>query len=100
MSILHAEAPVTGIDADVTLAKALIELMRSLVHDEVERVASRSGTRPRALSIKEVVEATSLSRSTLMRMERRGELRFIRVGRRVLLPADEVERLIGQGVER
>jgi len=35
-----------------------------------------------------------ISRDLLYRLENRGELRMVRVGRRVMVPATEIERLI------
>ena len=37
-----------------------------------------------------------LARSTLYSLHRRGELRFVKLGRRTLVPADEIRRLIGE----
>lgn len=35
-----------------------------------------------------------ISRDSLYRMHRRGEIRFVKVGRRVLVPAEEIRRLV------
>jgi excisionase family DNA binding protein len=52
---------------------------------------------PRAYSLTEGQRILSLSRSTLRRLEITNKIRLIRIGRRVLIPADEVERLLSDG---
>jgi excisionase family DNA binding protein len=39
-----------------------------------------------------------LARSTLYAMEARGEIRVVRLGRRALIPADEIRRLVGSDI--
>jgi predicted DNA-binding transcriptional regulator AlpA len=71
------------------------------VRQEVDRaIAQARSNPPRAFSLRDVMELTSLSRSSLARLERRGELKVIRVGRRVVVAADEVERLLADGHRR
>jgi len=36
-----------------------------------------------------------LHRGTLYNMKKRGELRFVKIGRRSMIPADEIRRLVG-----
>jgi excisionase family DNA binding protein len=38
----------------------------------------------------------NISRGTLYRMRDRGEIRFVKLGRRTLVPADEIRRLAGE----
>jgi excisionase family DNA binding protein len=40
-----------------------------------------------------------ISRGTLYNMRDRGEIRLVKLGRRTLVPADEIRRLIEGGVE-
>jgi excisionase family DNA binding protein len=37
-----------------------------------------------------------LARSTIYAMEDRGEIRIVRIGRRALVPADEIRRLVSE----
>lgn len=50
-----------------------------------------------ALRIPAAVAFSGLSRSTLYALEAQGRLRMIRVGRRVLVPRKELERLLAAG---
>lgn len=47
-----------------------------------------------AYSIPEAAAASSLSRATLYRLAEAGELRMIRIGRRTVIPASDLARLI------
>lgn len=47
-----------------------------------------------AYRIDEAVRATGLSRTTIWRLVKAGTLRPVRRGRRVLIPADQVEALV------
>ncbi|AEG50766.1 DNA binding domain protein, excisionase family [Sphingobium chlorophenolicum L-1] len=49
-----------------------------------------------AFSLNEASEATGLSRSHLTRVIAAGELRSMKVGRRRLIPASEMRRLVGE----
>ena len=51
----------------------------------------------RALNYDQVAEALGLSRSTIKILVADGRLRSVKVGRRVLIPASEIERFL-QGV--
>jgi len=53
-----------------------------------------TSTQRRALTVAETMAATTLSRSTLMRLIADGELKAKRVGTRVLIPPDEVDRFL------
>jgi hypothetical protein len=44
--------------------------------------------------------AGGISRGTWYNLEARGEVRLVRIGRRVLVPASEIERLTGVGQEK
>lgn len=48
----------------------------------------------RALSIAETCEALSISRATLHRQVREGAIRTVAIGRRRIVPADEINRLL------
>lgn len=56
-----------------------------------------SATKPEAHSIADACVVLSLSRSTLWRLSRDGELRLVRIGRRTLVPRTEIERLLCSG---
>lgn len=51
-----------------------------------------------AYSIQEVLEAVPVSRATLMRALAAGQIRSVKLGRRTLIPRDELERLLRDGV--
>ena len=53
-----------------------------------------------AYSKREAAAATSLSVRSLDYLIERGQLRAVKVGRRVLIPSRELERLIEQGTPR
>jgi excisionase family DNA binding protein len=50
---------------------------------------------PLAVDVREAARLISLSRFTVRRYIKRGLLRAVRVGRRVLVPIGELERLVG-----
>lgn len=64
------------------------------------RRAARSGRdhprERRALSPRELAEELGLSESTILRACRAGKIQFIRIGRRILIPANESDRLLAQ----
>lgn len=45
-------------------------------------------------SIKEAIEATSFSRSQLYRLRDGGRLRFVKIGRRIVIPTCDLRALI------
>ena len=49
-----------------------------------------------AYCIKEVVKATSLSRATLYRAIRRGELKAVKLGRRTLISGEALQMFVAQ----
>ncbi len=53
---------------------------------------------PLAVDVREAARLTSLSPYTIRRYIRKGRIRAVRVGRRVLVPVAELERLARQGV--
>ncbi len=50
-----------------------------------------------ALSVRELSESLGVHRNTVYRAVQRGELRSVRIGKRLLIPTAEVERLAGKG---
>lgn len=52
---------------------------------------------PLAVDVREAARLTSLSPYTIRRHIRKGALRAVRVGRRVLVPVGELQRLVGPG---
>jgi len=52
-----------------------------------------------AFSVEEVANLLGLHVNTVRRAVWRGHVRAVRIGRRVLIPRAEVERLLGQPVE-
>ena len=52
---------------------------------------------PLAYTMKEAVELTRLSRTTLWNAEKRGDLKVVRHGTRILIPRDELIRFIEAG---
>jgi excisionase family DNA binding protein len=62
----------------------------------MDGVTNVTGTQPiarRTFSPSEIAAATSLSLQTIRKMIRLGELKAVRVRRRLLIPADELDRL-------
>jgi excisionase family DNA binding protein len=55
--------------------------------------------RQRAFSLRDGESLIGLSRSTWYRLERDGKIKLIRIGGRVLIPADEIERLLNEGAK-
>jgi len=51
----------------------------------------------RLLNMRDVADRLGISRSTVYALVGRGELRVIRIGRRVLVPAPELKRFIQDG---
>ena len=49
---------------------------------------------PLAVDVREAARLTSLSTFTIRRAVKRGRLRAVRVGRRVLIPVTELEQLV------
>ena len=50
-----------------------------------------------ALGVKEAAEAVGLSHWTIRKFIREGKLRSVRLGKRVLVEPEELQRLIGAG---
>lgn len=57
-------------------------------------MTSDANTQQRALSVEQTRAALGVSRSTVMRLIADGELRAKKVGARVLVPVDEVDRFL------
>jgi excisionase family DNA binding protein len=55
-------------------------------------------TTPRAHSFRDGQRILGISRSTFYRLEAANKIKLIRIGRRTLIPADEIERLLKEGV--
>jgi excisionase family DNA binding protein len=53
---------------------------------------------PLALRVKEFCQRVGVSPSTFWKYHKAGKIRVVRVGGRVLVPADEVERILSEGV--
>lgn len=53
---------------------------------------------PKAFRVNDALRLLSISRSHLYGLALKGELRIVKVGNRTLIPAAEIERLIGGGV--
>jgi excisionase family DNA binding protein len=51
-----------------------------------------------AVDVREAARLTSLSVFTIRRRVRSGDLRAVRVGRRVLIPVHALEKLVREGV--
>jgi len=54
---------------------------------------------PRAHSFREGQRILGISRSTFYRLEAAEKIKLLRIGRRTLIPADEIERLLKEGVQ-
>ena len=54
---------------------------------------------PRAHSFRDAERILGLSRSTFYRLEAANRIRFVRIGRRTLVPATEIERLLAEGAK-
>ncbi len=54
---------------------------------------------PRAHSFSEGQRILGISRSTFYRLEATSKIKLLRIGRRTLIPADEIERLLKEGVQ-
>jgi excisionase family DNA binding protein len=52
-----------------------------------------------AYGMREAAERLSLSKGHLYNLIQRGQLRAVRLGRRTLIPASEIDRLLGAGQE-
>jgi len=72
-------------DALSTLARAALAFAEAIL-------AAREPA-PRNLSIPEAAVLLGVSRSTIYNRLRTGELRSVRIGRRRLIPSEELERL-------
>jgi len=53
----------------------------------------------RAYSFRDGESILGISRSTFYRLEAASKIKLIRIGRRTLIPADEIERLLKEGVK-
>jgi excisionase family DNA binding protein len=54
---------------------------------------------PRAHSFSEGQRILGISRSTFYRLESANKIKLLRIGRRTLIPASEIERLLNEGVK-
>ena len=59
----------------------------------------RPPAEPDLLSMVEVSQRLNVSRTTIWRLAKRGEIRTVRIGSRTLIPRTELLRLIGGGAE-
>ncbi|MBU1286922.1 MAG: helix-turn-helix domain-containing protein [Alphaproteobacteria bacterium] len=53
-------------------------------------------SQPRLISIKEISERTSLSKPSVHRLIRAGQLRPVRIGTRLVIPENEFEAWLGE----
>jgi excisionase family DNA binding protein len=53
----------------------------------------------RAYSFREGESVLGISRSTFYRLEAANKIKLLRIGRRTLIPASEIERLLKEGVQ-
>jgi excisionase family DNA binding protein len=60
----------------------------------IARPEQEPGKPKRLLSVAEVAELVGVSKSTVYGLKRNGKLRVCRIGRRVLVPSEDLERLI------
>ena len=56
-------------------------------------------TQPRAYSFSDGQRILGISRSTFYRLEAANKIKLLRIGRRTLIPASEIERLLKEGVQ-
>jgi excisionase family DNA binding protein len=54
---------------------------------------------PRAHSFRDGERILGISRSTFYRLEAASKIKLLRIGRRTLIPASEIERLLKEGVQ-
>jgi len=54
---------------------------------------------PRLVSLPDAAQALGVSERFLRILERRGKVRLTRIGRRVMMPVAEVDRLAAEGAE-
>lgn len=59
----------------------------------------RPPVEPDLLSMVEVSQRLNVSRTTVWRLAKRGDIRTVRIGSRTLVPRTELLRLIGGGAE-
>jgi excisionase family DNA binding protein len=57
-----------------------------------------SSRRPDAWRVDDAVRQLSISRATLYKMAKNGELRLAKVGGRTVVPDNEIRRLVGEGM--
>jgi excisionase family DNA binding protein len=55
---------------------------------------------PLAMRLKDFCERMGISRSTFWKYVKAGRINVIRFGGRVLIPAQEVERILAEGVQK
>jgi excisionase family DNA binding protein len=63
------------------------------------REENRKGIRPLAVSVDDAAKMLGVSSCTLRRRVADGEIRTIRLGRRVLVPMDVMERVMAAGMD-
>jgi excisionase family DNA binding protein len=65
--------------------------------DTERKIAPAPAPSPRLMSLRDAAGALGVSDRFLRQLEARGQVRFTRLGRRVLLRVTEVERLAADG---
>jgi excisionase family DNA binding protein len=77
---------------DETSLVAKLERGLEQIRQEVQKV--RLAVSVRAMSLREAAKALSVSQSTLQRMVAANQLRTVRIGKRVVVPVSELDRLL------
>lgn len=70
-------------------------MRRLFDNQENARAATTKAKADRALSVPKAAEMLSVSRSTIERMRRSGEIRTIKIRGRVIVPLSEIHRILG-----
>jgi excisionase family DNA binding protein len=68
---------------------------RNYVNGEEVRVMEAE-LRPLVLSVDEAAVVLGVSPATVLKLTRTGEIRAVRLGRRILIPRHEVARIVGE----
>lgn len=83
---------------DVTSLAKLEGLLEQLL-SRLEASLMTPGPAPKSYPIDGAAKALSVSQATIRRMVGRGELRTVRLGKRLVVPASEIDRLLAPKVK-
>ena len=72
--------------------------VRSVADAHSSRDQIQDGQKPRARTVKNTCATLDISRSHLYSLFAKGQVRFIKIGRRTLVPEAEIDRLLEEGV--